>query len=116
MTKGQVRMLKIPVERTKPQFLKQRQAIERCIKNKEALALIAKSKKFTLPDSAFDVIFWMETKVAERWGCGHKQVPDVDNLCKQLFDALCGSDSHIWEVKISKLWCKPGEGRIEIWQ
>jgi Holliday junction resolvase RusA-like endonuclease len=42
----------------------------------------------------------------------HQQKPDVDNLCKALLDALFGDDSHIHDIRISKIWGVTGQIRI----
>jgi Holliday junction resolvase RusA-like endonuclease len=43
----------------------------------------------------------------------HRQRPDLDNLLKALFDALCpDGDAHIWDGKVSKIW--GFEGKIVI--
>ena len=37
-------------------------------------------------------------------GAAHQQKPDIDNLTKSLLDALFDDDSHIWDVRASKIW------------
>lgn len=49
---------------------------------------------------------WSNKKKQEHIGQPHKQKPDVDNLCKGFFDALLEDDSHIFDVRISKIWSK----------
>lgn len=116
MTQGQLKLLKVrDAQLPKPKIdLKNR--IKRCLDNKTNLKLFANSAKFKMPDSDFEMIFWLETKEKERWSHPHTLKPDIDNLTKQVFDALCKDDSHIWNMTVSKLWCPPGKGRIEIWK
>lgn len=42
----------------------------------------------------------------------HRQKPDVDNLCKALLDALFADDSHIHDIRISKIWGAEGQVRV----
>lgn len=52
---------------------------------------------------------WSKKKRAMMSGAPHQQRPDIDNLLKAVFDALCAEDSHIYEVKASKYWAEePG--------
>ena len=37
-------------------------------------------------------------------GKPHQNKPDVDNICKGIFDSLCKDDSFIWDVRITKCW------------
>lgn len=115
MTQGQVRLLKAHDHKLTKAQQNVKYRVKRCIDNKTQLAWYAKGHKFTMPENGSKIVFWIETKVKSRWGTGHKQVPDVDNLAKQVMDALCSSDSHIYDVAISKFWCEPGKGRVEIW-
>jgi len=45
-------------------------------------------------------------------GQPHQQRPDVDNLAKGLMDAVLKEDSHIFDIRITKLWGHSGS--IEI--
>ena len=45
---------------------------------------------------------------------GCKSKPDLDNISKGIFDSLFASDAAIWESKGQKLWCLPGDQRLEI--
>lgn len=76
--------------------------------------------KITLPASGYHVIFvlpmpqsWSKKKRAEMDGKPHQQKPDIDNLTKSLLDALFDDDSHIWDVRTSKVWGTAGMIIIE---
>ncbi len=47
---------------------------------------------------------WSKKKKLEMDGEPHQQVPDSDNLLKALQDAIFKTDSHIWDIRITKLW------------
>ena len=57
---------------------------------------------------------WSKKKRELMNGTPHKQVCDIDNLCKSLYDSLLKSDSHIYSVKIEKFWAEIGYIRIII--
>lgn len=73
----------------------------------------------TIPNSNFRVIFcmpmpesWSKKKKAEMSGKPHQQKPDVDNLCKALFDAIFENDCMIWDCRMTKRWSTEGKIRI----
>ncbi|MFS9771223.1 RusA family crossover junction endodeoxyribonuclease [Enterobacter chuandaensis] len=47
-------------------------------------------------------------KRAPAEGKPHKRKPDIDNLTKSLRDALFDDDSHVWDVRASKMWEEQG--------
>jgi Holliday junction resolvase RusA-like endonuclease len=47
---------------------------------------------------------WSAKRRAEMNGQPHRQKPDIDNLTKALFDALCEDDSHIASLVARKIW------------
>ena len=57
---------------------------------------------------------WSKKKKEQLCGTLHEQKPDIDNLTKSLFDALCDEDSHIALIKgpLTKIWAD--EGKIAI--
>jgi Holliday junction resolvase RusA-like endonuclease len=72
-----------------------------------------------LPEAGAHIVFhipmprsWSKKKRSVMNGQPHKQRPDADNLFKALADAIYGEDSHIHDVRISKVWSETG--RIEI--
>ena len=86
---------------------------------KDKLVLLAKEKKFKLPDK-YKVEFLI--KMPESWsvkkkllfaGQPHKCRPDLDNMIKSLNDCLLKEDSTVWSVTASKIWWD--EGKIIIY-
>lgn len=68
-----------------------------------------------LPLSKSHVIFyiampksWSEKKKAIMSLTPHQNRPDLDNYLKGLFDAVYSEDSHIWDVRATKLWAYEG--------
>ena len=57
-------------------------------------------------------ISWSEKKKSLMDGKPHQAKPDIDNLCKSIFDCLAKSDAYIWRVDAVKMWGR--EGLIEI--
>lgn len=51
---------------------------------------------------------WSKRKRFEMLGRPHKVKPDVDNLCKSILDSLFKNDSHIHDIRISKVWGELG--------
>lgn len=51
---------------------------------------------------------WSKKKRAAMDGQPHQSKPDIDNLVKALFDAVCKDDSHIYEVHARKFWGEKG--------
>lgn len=56
---------------------------------------------------------WSKKKAAEMNGQPHQQRPDVDNLCKAVLDAIFEEDSHIWDIRCTKVWGAEGGIKIE---
>lgn len=78
-----------------------------------------KTKGFRVPCQGLHVVFrlpmppsWSKKKAVEMAGKPHKQKPDVDNMLKGFFDALCEDDSYIYDIRASKFW--DWKGSIEI--
>ena len=76
----------------------------------------------TIPDSRSHVIFvvpmpesWSDKKkhafnASAHQGALDKTVKnDLDNLQKALFDSMFKDDSHIWDVRMSKIWGYTGK-------
>jgi Holliday junction resolvase RusA-like endonuclease len=55
-----------------------------------------------MPDS------WSKKKRAIFLGQPHQQTPDVDNFLKALLDSVFGNDSHVWDIRASKVWGEEG--------
>lgn len=47
---------------------------------------------------------WSVKKKAAHAGAPHTQRPDIDNLAKALLDALFDEDSHIHDIRLTKIW------------
>lgn len=56
---------------------------------------------------------WSMAKKERTVGSPHRQRPDVDNFLKALADALCAEDSHLWDVRATKVWSRDGRIVIE---
>lgn len=52
---------------------------------------------------------WSKKKKHEYDGLPHCQRPDWDNLAKGLTDALFDEDSHLFDIRVTKLWGKQGK-------
>ena len=69
---------------------------------------------YTLPDEVQVTFFmpmpksWSLKKQAAMEGQPHQVRPDIDNLCKALFDHLAKEDKYIWHVDAKKVWSKNG--------
>jgi Holliday junction resolvase RusA-like endonuclease len=55
---------------------------------------------------------WSKTKRATLRSRPHEQRPDLDNLCKSLFEAVYSDDSVIWDISIQKVWGEKGQIRV----
>jgi len=77
---------------------------------------------FEMPKVNYWMIFYMPTyqktwsdkKKREHHGRIHQLKPDKDNLEKGVLDALLTEDKEIADGRVSKIWCKNGQQRIEI--
>ena len=56
---------------------------------------------------------WSKKKQKEFIGQPHIQRPDVDNYVKSLMDAIYEDESHIWDIRITKVWSRVGMITIE---
>jgi len=77
---------------------------------KDQIVLAAKKQQFGLSEQ-FIITFqiempksWSEKKKKEMLGAGHRQRPDLDNLCKGLMDCLLKEDSVVWQIHATKYW------------
>ena len=77
-------------------------------------------RRVKLPEESARVVFhipmpksWSKKKKDFHNHRPHLQKPDVDNLFKALADAIYSDDSHIWDVRITKLWSETGMIEIE---
>ncbi len=56
---------------------------------------------------------WSEKKRVRLIGKPHHLIPDIDNFLKGLLDAVFISDSHIWDVRATKIWGVKGMITVE---
>lgn len=74
-----------------------------------------RARRVSLPDPGAHVVFhvpmpasWSRKKREAHRDQAHTQRPDVDNFTKAILDALYGDDSHIWDVRATKVWADRG--------
>jgi len=79
---------------------------------KDALNLIARKNKFTLPE-VYDITFnigmpkyWSASLKKDRLNKPHQSKPDLDNLVKAWQDALDEEDMDVWQITARKFWAK----------
>ena len=70
-----------------------------------------KAKGLMIPESGSHLIFvlpmpksWSKKKKLAMDGKPHQSKPDVDNITKACLDAVYEDDSHIWDIRTSKIW------------
>lgn len=51
---------------------------------------------------------WSKKKKSEMINTLHQQTPDIDNLLKALFDSIFKDDSHVADIRASKVWAESG--------
>jgi Holliday junction resolvase RusA-like endonuclease len=56
---------------------------------------------------------WSKKKREQMHGKPHQQKPDVDNFAKAVLDALFEDDSHIHDIRVSKIWGHTGAIIVE---
>jgi Holliday junction resolvase RusA-like endonuclease len=57
---------------------------------------------------------WSKKKKEVMAGKPHRQKPDLDNICKGIFDSLFIEDGGVWSGEQFKYWCREGEQRVEL--
>lgn len=92
-----------------------------CVMKYRAFADKCRASGMEIPPAGAHIVFimpmpasWSIKKRRVLDGQPHQQVPDVDNLGKSVFDALYKNDSHIWDVRLTKLWGY--SGKIIVWK
>jgi Holliday junction resolvase RusA-like endonuclease len=76
----------------------------------------ASKMSFTPPAAGCHFVFRMPVPKsyskklkASLLGGPHQEKPDFDNLVKAFLDALCESDSYVWDARVTKIYHeKPG--------
>ena len=82
---------------------------------KENLLKEAHLKGFEMRECNLHITFvlpmphsWSHIKKTQMDKTPHQSKPDTDNILKGIQDCLCKSDSHIWDVRITKIWGRYG--------
>lgn len=77
-------------------------------------------RKVHVPEAGSHITFtmpmpksWSNKKRAEMDGKPHQQTPDVDNLQKALMDAVFDDDSHVYDMRVTKVWGREGAIIVE---
>ena len=84
---------------------------------------LIKLNKVNVSGSWDHIIFWVpmpkswpKKKKEEMETLPHKQKPDIDNYLKWLLDAIYDDDSHIWDLRTSKVRAKEWFLKIKKWK
>lgn len=92
----------------------------KCVLEYRAYKDEVRLKRVDLPEAGGHVTFvlpmpksWTEKKKSQMCGEPHQQKPDVDNLTKALLDALHKDDSHVWDIRATKVWGLTGKILIQ---
>lgn len=56
---------------------------------------------------------WSQKKKYSMLGQPHQVRGDIDNYAKALFDSIFKDDSHIWDIRLKKIWGVSGMILIE---
>ena len=90
-----------------------------CVAQYRAFKDEVRLAKINIPDCNARIYFfipipksWSRQKQQEMVWKPHQQTPDIDNYLKALMDAIFDDDSHVWDIRPTKIWAK--EGAIEI--
>jgi len=82
---------------------------------KENLLKEAYLKQFKMLERGLHITFvlpmphsWSHIKKTQMDKTPHQSKPDTDNVLKGVQDCLCESDSHIWDIRITKIWGQYG--------
>ena len=86
-----------------------------CVMRYRTFADEVREAKIQIPASGCEVTFfipmpksWSQKKRIETSCMPHQQKPDIDNLLKALLDAVFSDDSHVYEIKVRKVWSVSG--------
>lgn len=92
-----------------------------CVMKYRAFADDCRASGMTISPAGSHIVFimpmpasWSIKKRRAMDGQPHQIRPDVDNLEKSIFDALHKDDSHIYDIRVTKLWGY--SGKIIIWK
>jgi Holliday junction resolvase RusA-like endonuclease len=96
--------------------------LERFNEYKKRLKELADEKQLVIPDAGFSIYYYLP--IPKRWtkkkklamnGQLHKQLLDIDNITKGIFDVLRPQDKGIAQISgVGKFWVNQEQGFIEI--
>lgn len=119
-TQGDRIFFRIPREKLRESGLKRLLRLEKYNEYKLSLLAEAKLKNFKIPVAGLHVNFyfpcpksWSKKKKKLHHGEYHLSKPDIDNLIKGFFDALCIEDKYIANISATKRWVDFDCGWIE---
>lgn len=120
-TQGDKIFFRIPREKLFKSGLARLKRLEKYNEYKINLRAEAMKKKFNLPEQGSFIKFfipmpktWRKFKRESMHFKLHKSKPDIDNLCKALFDGLFSEDKNISHFEAAKFWVDFPIGWIEI--
>ncbi len=120
-TQGDRVFFRIKRELLRPAGLKRLLRLERYNEYKLSIAALAKQQKFDFPNYGASIKFfipvpktWSNKKKIQMHMRFHMARPDIDNLCKAIFDSLFSEDKHIAHYECAKYWVNQEQGWIQI--
>lgn len=120
-TQGDKIFFRIPREKLFKSGLARLKRLEKYNEYKINLRAEARQKQFELPEQGAFIKFfipmpktWRKFKRESMHFKLHKSKPDIDNLCKALFDGLFSEDKNISHFEAAKFWVDFPIGWIEI--
>jgi Holliday junction resolvase RusA-like endonuclease len=110
-TQGDKIFFRIPREKLFKSGLARLKRLEKYNEYKINLRAEAMKKRFNLPEQGAFIKFfipmpktWRKFKRESMHFKLHKSKPDIDNLCKALFDGLFSEDKNISHFEAAKFW------------
>lgn len=120
-TQGDRIFFRIPREKLYASGLKRLTRLEKYNQYKLDLSAESKRKQFQFPEQGASIKFfipmpksWRKFKRDTMHFKLHKSRPDIDNLCKGLFDALFSEDKNVSHFEAAKFWVDFPVGWIEV--
>ena len=120
-TQGDRIFFRIPREKLRKAGLSRLMRLERYNEYKIDLLAEAKRNRFIFPDQGASIKFfipmpktWRKFKKSVMHFKLHQSRPDIDNLCKALFDSLFTEDKNVAHFEAAKFWVDFPIGWIEI--
>jgi len=91
-----------------------------CVMRYRAFADKVRAAGIKIPEAGAHICFvlpmpksWSKQRKQIMDGQPHQQTPDVDNLQKALMDSVYKNDSHIWDIRVTKIWGQKGKIKIK---